>query len=83
MAPFCITRPSDKARRIRSRSASLSNENRGHSAEKEQHAPHARHSEAVSSAVVSAKWSFNPEVDRRGLFPPIALDLILDSLSVV
>src|SRR6516165_11418725 len=59
-----------------------SNENRGHSGEKEQHAPHARHSEAVSSGVASAKWSFDPEVD-RGLFPPIALDLVLDSLSLV
>src|SRR5215471_18962932 len=42
--------PSTYAWGIRSRSASLSNENRGHSRENEQHAPQARHSEAVSSA---------------------------------
>ena len=40
------------------------------------------HSEAVSSACCVGKMSFDPEVD-RGLFPPIALDLVLDSLSLV
>jgi hypothetical protein len=35
---------------IRSRSASLSNENRGYSSENEQHAPQVRHSEMVISA---------------------------------
>src|SRR5262245_32592362 len=32
--------------------------------------------------VAAAKWSFDPEVD-CGLFPPIALDLVLDDLSLV
>jgi hypothetical protein len=41
--------PSTYARGIRSGSASLSNEKRGHSGANEQHAPQARHSEAVSS----------------------------------
>jgi hypothetical protein len=36
----------------------------------------------LAQRVASAKWSFDPEVD-RGLFAPIALDLVLDSLSLV
>jgi hypothetical protein len=36
----------------------------------------------LAQLVASAKWSFDPEVD-RGLFAPIALDLVLDSLSLV
>jgi hypothetical protein len=32
--------------------------------------------------VASAKWSFDFEVD-RGLFAPIALNLVLDGLSLV
>jgi hypothetical protein len=46
----CIARVLGRHRLgIRSRSASLSNENRGHCGENEQYAPQARHSEAVSS----------------------------------
>jgi hypothetical protein len=60
---------------------SLHKESRGHSGEKEQQAPQARPMIEVRSPGFIIK-SFDPEVD-RGLFAAVALDLVLDSLSLV
>src|SRR6516225_5988090 len=59
-----ITAASTYAWGIRSRSASLSNENRGHSRENEQHAKQARHSEAVRSAACSIRVAAKRDKDR-------------------
>src|SRR5262249_41889087 len=79
-----MCRPSHRHPRggIRSRSASLSNENRGHSGENS--SPHHRLDILRREArlVALAKRSFDLEVDRR-LFPPIALDFVLGGLSLV
>jgi hypothetical protein len=47
-----------RARGIRSRSASLSKENRGHSLEYEQHAPQAWHTSVLPSCVPSSCMSW-------------------------